>query len=244
MKWTTALAVAFAGTLVAGLWGYSINNRSTGQGPTSFASKLDTRVAEFDGSGRSLVAVALDLSYAYHVPLALQYVDRSSTTQPITMHVRNDTLREIFVGIISQFPDYRVSFSEGLVEIYSPSARADSSNLLNTTIRKFTVARRDASHAEMELYCAMVRETRAGDVCGGSTTSWGAKNITLDMENAKVYRILNAIVSQSGDAVWIVTVPPGKLSELASVGRLWHIYPLEEPFRAAALDALAELHPN
>jgi hypothetical protein len=210
--------------------------------PTPLASKLDKRIAQFDASGHTLVAIALELSCTHKIPLAIEYADRYSTTEPIDLRFSNQSLREIFVGVVSKFPTYRVSFSDGLVTIYSPAARADKSNLLNTTIKRFNVTQRDTRDAETELFCALLRETKSGNVCSGSTApgQWGTKKITVDMEDAKVYEILNAVIGQNGEAVWTVAVSPEQLSKLPA-GQLWHIYPLEEEFKTVALSRLSRI---
>ena len=211
--------------------------------PPPLASKLDKHIAQFDTSGRSLVAIVLELSCSHKIPLAIEYADYSSTKEPINLRFTNQSLREIFVGVVSKVPTYRVSFSDGLVTIYSPAARADKSNLLNTTIQRFSVTQRDTREAETELFCALQRETKSGNVCTGSTApgQWGAKKITVDMLNVKVYEILNAVIAQNGEAVWTVAVSPAQLSKLPA-GELWHIYPLEEQFKTVALERLVKIH--
>jgi hypothetical protein len=121
-----------------------------------------------------------------------------------------------------------VSFSAGLVDIYAPAARADNSNVLNTPIKGFSVTTLDTHRADIELFCAVVRQTQKAGVCAGNiaTGQWRTKKITLHMETAKVYEILNAVIAQNGQAAWTVIVPPDKLSKLQVAG-LWHIYPLE-----------------
>jgi hypothetical protein len=209
--------------------------------PTLLARKLDKRIAQFDTSGRTLVAIALELSCTHKIPLAIEYADHYSTSEPIDLHFSDQSPREIFAGVVSKFPTYRVSFSDGLVTIYSPAARANNSNLLNTTIKRFNATQRDTRDAETELFCALMRETKSGSLCFGSNApgQWGTKTITVAMEDAKVYQILNAVIAQNGEAVWTVAVSPELLSK--PTGQLWHIYPLEEEFKTVALSRLSRI---
>jgi hypothetical protein len=48
------------------------------------------------------------------------------------------------------------------------------------------------------------------------------------------------MVAQNGKAVWTVIGPPEKLSKTPIVD-LWHIYPLEPPFKDAVLDKLTSM---
>jgi hypothetical protein len=208
----------------------------------TFGTKLATRVERFDISGRPLVAATLDLAYKYRVPVALEYADREATTEPIDLHLRNESVREIFETVVAKFPHYRVTFSGGIVDIYSSFARTDTSNLLNTVIENFSVTQSDTHQADMQLFCDLVRKAEPDGVCAGSIAlgQWGTKKITLQLQNAKVYQILNAIVAQNGEAIWSTIVPPRELSQLQT-GGIWHIYPLDEPYQAAVLDKLLSL---
>ena len=97
----------------------------------------------------------------------------------------------------------------------------------------------------MELFCALAREVEPSGGCGGSIAvgQWRPLKIAVHLQNAKVYEIVNAIVVQNGKAVWTVIAPPQKLSRVP-VGGLWHIYPLEPPFKNAVLDKVSSVAPR
>jgi hypothetical protein len=65
------------------------------------------------------------------MPMALEYVDRDATTRPLNLQFHNESVRRILEGIIRQAPEFRISFAEGLVDIFAPQRREDTSNLLN-----------------------------------------------------------------------------------------------------------------
>lgn len=201
-----------------------------------FAAKLDERVEVFNTSGRTLVASVLDLAYEYELPTGIEYIDREAATKPINLELRNESVRGILLAIVQQLPQYRVNFSDGLVNIYAPRAREDASNLFNRVIKTFAVTELDTHRADVELVCSLARELVPPGPCGGSIAvgQWGPLKITVHLQNAKVYEIVNAMVAQNGKAVWTVIAPPDKLSKVP-VGGLWHIYPLEPPFKDAVL---------
>jgi hypothetical protein len=184
----------------------------------------------------------VDLAYEYELPMGIEYLDREAATQPINLELRNESVRGILLAIVQQVPEYKVSFSDGVVDVYVPKMREDSSNLLNKVIKNFAVSELDTRRADMELLCALTREVIPSGGCGGSIAigQWGPLKITVHVHNAKVYEIVNSIVAQNGKAVWTVMAPPDKLSKIP-VGGLWHIYPLEPPFKSAVLDKLANV---
>jgi hypothetical protein len=206
----------------------------------SFENKLDHRIETFGTSGRALVANLLDLAYEYQVPMGIEYLDRDAARRPINLELHNESLRGIFTAVVAQLPEYRVDFSGRVVHIYSPQARRDASNLLNKSIKNYSVRNADTRDADFQVLCALSSELDPGSFCGGSIAGgqWGSLRITLRLQSARVYEILNAIVSENGKAIWTVTVPPEKLSRLPNEG-LWHIYP-EEPaaFKAVALEKI------
>lgn len=94
----------------------------------------------------------------------------------------------------------------------------------------------------MELFCALSHEIMPSGGCGESHAGgqWGPLKITLHLQNAKVYEVLNALVSENGKAIWTVIRSPDKLSELQ--GGIWYIYPLQQPFKAVVSERLQ--HPK
>ncbi len=211
--------------------------------PSLFEQKLDKRIERFDTAGRTLIASLIDLAYEYELPMGIEYLDRDAASRPINVELRNESLRGILVALVQQLSEYRVGFSSGIVDVYAPKAREDTSNMLNKVIKSFNVSEVDTHRADMELSCTLARELTPPRPCAGSIGlgQWGPLKITVSFHNATAYEILNAIVSQNGKAIWTVMAPPEKLSE-AHIGGLWHIYPLEPPFRGAVLDKLKSIH--
>src|SRR5579872_685138 len=106
---------------------------------STFQDKLVSPVATFD-SGRSTLAEALvDLAYEYKIPTGLEYVDRAAVTQPLAVKAHDEPLRRVIELLVAQLPGYRVAFTGGLVDVYSPAARDKSSNILNTVLADFQV---------------------------------------------------------------------------------------------------------
>jgi hypothetical protein len=241
MRHTLRLFVLFICCLVLGSAQSLIPCPSRAQSVrvSSFEEKLDKRVEHFDASGRTLIASVLDLAYEYDIPVGLESISHDAATRPINFETRGQSVRGILVTIVQKLPDYRVSFLNGMVDIYVPKAREDPSNLLNKVIKDFSATELDTHDAALQLSCALSHELEPSNGCGGSVAlgQWGALKITVHLQNAKVYEILNAIVAQNGKAIWTVVAPPKKLSRI-QFGGLWHIYPLQPPFKDVVLDRL------
>src|SRR6266481_2663318 len=108
---------------------------------TIFEHKLNTRVARFDTSGRTLVTSLIDLAYEYELPMGIEYLDRKAATQPINLELGNESVRGILLAFIQQVPEYKVSFSDGVLDVYAPKAREDSTHPLHNAIQISPVAK-------------------------------------------------------------------------------------------------------
>ena len=226
----------------AGGWLYG-QPSSTRLSPTPdeavFERKLEAKIPDFDTAGRTFAASLLDVVYEAELPLGIEYLDRHALNRRIDVHLHDSSVRRLLLALVQQVPEYQVSFSGGLVDLYSPKGRGNSSNIFNTQIEHFSVAAEDTHRADMELLCELARMQTPPSGCGGSIAvgQWGTLRVTLDARKARVYEILNAIVAQNGRAIWLAMVPPNQLSKIP-FGGLWHIYPLERPFKADILERL------
>jgi hypothetical protein len=164
-----------------------------------FEDQIDGMVDRFSTSGKTALASAVELAYRYQLPMAVEFADRDATARPLNLEFHNQAVRKILEAIVQQVPQYRVSFSEGIVDIFSPKAREDSSNLLNATIKDFSVTEMETRKAEFQLFCAIVSKIESSG-CAGSLAvgQWEPIRITLNLRNVKVYQVLNAIVAQNG----------------------------------------------
>jgi hypothetical protein len=173
--------------------------------------------------------------------MAVEFVD-GDATRPLNVQFRNQSLRQILEGIIRQAPRYRVNFSQGLVDIFNPESRGDASNPFNAVIRDFAVTKQETRQADFRLFCALTRQIYSSKVCGGSLASgqWPSVEITLHLQDAKVYQILNAIVAQNGRAIWTLAVRLDQLSK-PQPSDLWYVYPLQQPFKSTVLERLVRI---
>ena len=221
------------------------HHRATVQLPrvASFEQKTNKLVDRFNTCGRTLFDSVIELAYDYQVPMAIEYADRDAATKPINLEFHNKSLREMVEAIVKQDQQYRVSFSNGVVDIFSPRAREDRSNLLNKVLKDFSVTEmetRQARQADFQLFCAVV-QAAGSQGCGGSLAigQWEPLRITLHLQNARTYEILNAIVAQNGSAIWTVTA--SNLASFPQSNGLWYIYPLQEPFKSVVSDRLVRM---
>jgi hypothetical protein len=208
--------------------------------------RLSVTVPQFDAARRPMADVVLALAYEHQLPLALECVTRDALQKPLDLRARGQKLRELITTVTASVPGCRVDFSHGLVDVYSAEARTDSMDLFNTVIPEYRVAGVDTGVADTMLLCTLGRQMYPRSAgCGGSTAGdqWGHAKITLQMRNAKLYQILDAIVAQNGRAVW-TPIGTSKISANVDRGYLtnfWNIYPLDPDFEQAVAMRLRAL---
>jgi hypothetical protein len=203
----------------------------------SFGEKLKAKVPKFDACDCSMAKLAVQMAYRYKLPMAIEHLDRNALRKPLHFKLKDQSVRQVIASIVGSVPEYRVDFSQGLVDIYSPAARSDASNPFNTLIRRYDVEGMDTHFADVELLCAMGRQANPHSGCGGSVApgQWSDLKITLHLENKRVYEVLNAIVAQNGRAIW-APIPAPKMSSPLITTNFWYIYPLDPPFQRTVLD--------
>src|SRR5258707_5627867 len=95
----------------------------------SFQEKLEKKV-NFETAGKTFIESVLDIAYQHDVPMGIEYVGRDAVSRPINLRFQNESVREILVALTRQIPEYQITFSDGLVDIFVPRERQDPSNLL------------------------------------------------------------------------------------------------------------------
>jgi len=185
-----------------------------------------------------MAELAVLISYRYKLPMAIEYLDHNALRKPLHFKVKDQSVRQVIASIVGSVPGYQVDFSQGLVDIYSPAARSDTSNPLNMVVRKYDAEGLDTHIADTQLLCAIGRQINPNSGCGGSVAAgqWGNLKITLHLENKRVYEVLNAIVAQNGRAIWAPLAHPVGPSRMMT--NFWYIYPLDPPFQGSVLDRL------
>jgi hypothetical protein len=234
-----ALALVGIFSLVPTL-GEALQLRKSGIPPLK--EKLENKIEHFETGGKTLVECVLDIAYQYELPMGIEYLDRQALSRPLDLKFHDASIREVLATLVRQLPEYKIVFSDGLVDIFVPRERQVPSNLLNRVIKDFNVVERDTTEANAELACALSQEIDASRVCVSSIAKGqlGTKKITIHLRNAKVYELIDTIVAQNGKAAWVVIAPGSRLVG-TDPGDLWHIYPLEAPFKEAVLEKLATL---
>jgi hypothetical protein len=206
----------------------------------SFQERLHTRIERYESGGKPLIGALLDILYRYRLPAGIEYVDADAVRKPLNVSLRNSTVKDALLALVQQSAEYHLDFSSGLVEVYSPRARADRSSMFNIVIRNFHVKDADPGVAGFQLFGSLSTTLRPDEGFGGSFGPVGdSRKVTLHLHNTKVYEILNTIVAQHRESLWVVGVRPENLSVFQ--GGLWKFFSLDDEWEPFVIEHVQRL---
>jgi hypothetical protein len=203
-------------------------------------TELARRISVFDTQGQTFLDSFLRLVWTYQLPTGIEYIDHGAATQPLHLRLSNVSVRKALASLVAQLPEYRIDFSQGVVDLYSPSARANHSNVLNTKLHEFSVTNETAKGALWNLWESLASQLQPGrGFLGNYLDNPSAPRISLAVHNYTAHQILNEIVAKDGHSMWTVTARPDQMSSYST--RLWTVEPLAPSVRSMVLEELTEL---
>lgn len=163
-----------------------------------------------------------------HIGVGIDYIDSAALQQRVTIQLRAAPVADVLDAITHRF-GYRWSTNGRVVRVTHPGAMAGSRNLLNTRIAKFKVSDVPLEQADCNLKGALYsalhpKSTGIVGDCpyGGIEYRVGPLNV----KNATVGQILDALVSQHGNGAWVVQQPQWTMDKDLGYG-LWRVLPYD-----------------
>jgi hypothetical protein len=192
----------------------------------SLDSKLARHVSGFDSEKTSVAGQLIEFAQQFDIPMGIEWVERAGESSAKPVHARNKTARAVLEQIIKQRQGMGFSASDGVVHVFDQSFINDSRNFLSVHIPHFRVENETLFGAEFWLKIDIERVLTpvAGGFAGGHgygiprTDRFDKGNINLSVNDATVRQLLDRIVSQQGNALWLVRILP---TELMSNGRFY-----------------------
>jgi hypothetical protein len=186
--------------------------------------------------GLCLLDALLQLGQEERIPLGIEYVDREALEKPINVKMDETTVGEVMERLLGQDRGYSWFVREGVLTVSHESITSQKGNLLDYVLPEFSSPRcsvGDANHLlfmALELQLYPQTQGFAGEYSPGDLQNLIGP---LKLQNARVWRVLNRLVSVNKKAAWIVQVPPSHLDKLPRNG-LWTIVEYETPPRRCA----------
>lgn len=161
--------------------------------------KLSKRVSTYDIGALSSVAALLRVSNDFRIPMGIVCVDSPTVRTERSFAWKDVTVQEIIETIAKTQPGYQVQVSRGVVHLSQPIP--DGQNFLDMRIREFNSQNDFIETASFRLH-TLISPRRYGLISVGAT---GDSRVTLELKDATVENILDALVENSNRKIWIVT---------------------------------------
>jgi hypothetical protein len=161
--------------------------------------KLNKRVSSYDIGALSIVGALLRVSNDFRVPMGIVWVDSPSARAERRFAWKDATVQEIIEAIAKTQPGYQVQVSRGVVHLSPPIQ--DGQTFLKMKIREFNSRNEDIEVASFRLH-TLISPRKYGLISVGAT---GDSRVTLEMKDATVEDILDALAVSSNRKIWIVT---------------------------------------
>jgi hypothetical protein len=189
------------------------------------SNPVERRAADFDSNGVCLTETLLAFSHQEQLPIAIEYIDRASMEQPITVKLQNKTVREALDSILLHGDGYRWRLRSGIIEITNRRGSKYAERVLNKVIPVFKIPEGATVkmmsvmlwwNLQMELDPSLKKGGIASNIPGNSPA---VKPEIL--RNRTVRDILAYIVVHSQAEGWVVAGPAKCLGYTPYCG-LWY----------------------
>jgi hypothetical protein len=171
--------------------------------------KLKTPVRQYTLKASSFLEALMQVADQFRIPMGIAWVDTPPARTRVSLSLKSTTVEEIIEAIAKSQPGYSVQVSDGVVHIFSTQVPA-SQNFLLLKVDKF-----EARHEVVQMAQRRLRElvqdsvappmpTRGG-IAGSLITNVGEPKISVDVNDAKVYQVLDSLAIASPKKVWVVT---------------------------------------
>jgi hypothetical protein len=182
--------------------------------------RLSKRVSSYDIGALSLVGALLRVSNDFRVPMGIAWVNSPSVRAERPFAWKDATVQEIIQAIAKTQPGYSVQIRNGVVHV-SPSMIPDGENFLKLKIKTYQTHNAMVEVASFKLHMLVtpIRGNHQVSIAGP-----GDSNVNVDLRDASVETVLDALVKASNRKIWIVTFtddPSLSPRGLRRVGSLW-----------------------
>lgn len=180
-------------------------------------------IVSYTAKDENMLDALLALGAQEHLPMGIEYVNPKDLETPLNLKLSNATAEDVLKAILGQHKGYEWKAQEGVLAITHKSVPMGKANLLNTLLPEFFLARRETlqmasfslrMQLERELYPITERPGITGVVGSLPVGSFKNQIGPLKMHRVTVRQALDELVRKSGEAAWVVLVPPAKLGEL------------------------------
>jgi hypothetical protein len=162
----------------------------------------------------------IEVAQHYRIPMGIEWINlpNADGSSPLTPQ---PTVREMILSIFRPIPGYKMEIRGGVVNVSNVAFVDDSRNFLSMRLAEYRADRENVFGAEFRLRLSIHSTLHPERYSLGGNGGYGygtqrdddfdVTNISFSRRNVTVREILNAIVRENGNALWVVELVPSKM---------------------------------
>jgi len=186
----------------------------------NLSSKLSQR-ADFIPNSKSPKNQLIELAQHYKLPMGIEWIGAPDQKERTLSIKAQPTVRAMIGMILQQTPGYILRIKNGVVNISIYSVAESPRNFLNLRIGEYYANKVNVFGAESLLRMAIARTLHPELYLGGTNGGFGygvpredgldVKNISFSGTNLTVRDVLNTLVRENGNSLWVVELNVSKM---------------------------------
>jgi len=218
---------------------------------TAAAQDLETKLAQradFIPTATSVREQLIQVAQHYKIPMGIEWVIKAEEKEVKLVADGAPTVMSLLNLILQATPDYSLTVRRGVVHVSDNRYTVDSRNFLNLWIGEFSLTKANVYDAEAELRFKIRVTLHPERYAYGSNGGYGSgpreeddlniRNVTFSGKNLTVRNILDRIISNNGNTLWVVNIAPSRMMKevpffaqfdaLQEVDFIWKIIPFTQ----------------
>lgn len=192
--------------------------------PAAPAQTLEAKLAQradFVPAAGTVRDQLVQVAQHYKIAMGIEWVLQPEEKQVKLAISEAPSVLALLNLILQSAPDYSLNLMDGVVSVSDSRYAADSRNFLNLRIGEFSLTNANVFDAEFELryriHATLHPELYARGMNGGygygfpDETGLAVQNISFTGKNLTVRTILDRIVLDNGNALWVVNIAPSRM---------------------------------
>ena len=186
----------------------------------NLSSKLSQK-ADFIPTTNSPKDALIEVAQHYKLPMGIEWIYAPNQARPTLLIEAQPTVRGMIDMILRQTPGYVFEIKNGVISISNYSIAENPRNFLNLRIGEYNASKVNVFGAESLLRIAIARRLHPERYLGGTNGGYGygvprqdgldVNSISFSGTNLTVRDVLNAIVRENGNSLWIVELRASKM---------------------------------
>lgn len=191
---------------------------------TAVGQTLDPKllqVADFVPTANSTESRLIELAQHYKLPAGIEWIFDGTDAPPPSPLIAQHTVKDMLTSIMRDAPSYVAEVKDGVLSIRNAHWSEDQRDFLNLRLTEYNIDNGNVIDAQaalrFEIHATLHPEKyAAAGFTGGYSyqvprpESFNLKNISFSGKNFTVRQVLNTIVRQNGNALWVVELVPSK----------------------------------